>query len=54
MNRNESESFIKETYNAVANYPWLKYPNMKCFATAAYDKDIYNEFLNDGRLLKKG
>ena len=31
MNRNELETFIKETYNAGADYPWLKYPNYEVF-----------------------
>lgn len=31
MNRNELETFIMETYNADADYPWLKYPNYEVF-----------------------
>ena len=31
MNRNELETFIIETYNADADYPWLKYPNYEVF-----------------------
>ena len=31
MKRSELESFIMETYNAEADYPWLKYPNYEVF-----------------------
>ncbi len=31
MKRAELESFIMETYNAEADYPWLKYPNYEVF-----------------------
>ena len=31
MTRNELETFIIETYNADADYPWLKYPNYEVF-----------------------
>ncbi|MCB5868649.1 MmcQ/YjbR family DNA-binding protein, partial [Faecalicatena fissicatena] len=31
MKRSELESFIMETYNAGADYPWLKYPNYEVF-----------------------
>lgn len=31
MKRTELESFIMETYNAEADYPWLKYPNYEVF-----------------------
>lgn len=31
MTRNELETFIMETYNADADYPWLKYPNYEVF-----------------------
>ena len=31
MNRNELETFIMETYNADADYPWFKYPNYEVF-----------------------
>ena len=30
MKRAELESFIMETYNAETDYPWLKYPIMRC------------------------
>ena len=38
MNRNELESFIKETYNADANYPWPKYPNYEVFRHSSNQK----------------
>ena len=38
MNRNELESFIKETYNADANYPWFKYPNYEVFRHSSNQK----------------
>ena len=38
MNRNELESFIKETYNADANYPWPKYPNYEVFGHSSNQK----------------
>lgn len=38
MNRNELESFIKETYNADANYPWSKYPNYEVFRHTSNQK----------------
>ena len=31
MKRSELESFIMETYNAEADYPWLKYPHYDVF-----------------------
>ena len=31
MNRNELETFIMETYNVDADYPWFKYPNYEVF-----------------------
>ena len=31
MTRNELETLIMETYNADADYPWLKYPNYEVF-----------------------
>ena len=31
MKRSELELFIMETYNAEADYPWLKYPNYEVF-----------------------
>ena len=31
MKRSELEVFIMETYNADADYPWLKYPNYEVF-----------------------
>lgn len=31
MKRNDLEEFIIETYNADADYPWLKYPNYEVF-----------------------
>ena len=31
MTRNELETFIMETYNSDADYPWLKYPNYEVF-----------------------
>ena len=31
MKRSELESFIMETYNAEADYQWLKYPNYEVF-----------------------
>ena len=31
MTRNDLEAFIMETYNADADYPWLKYPNYEVF-----------------------
>ena len=31
MKRDELETLISETYNADADYPWLKYPNYEVF-----------------------
>lgn len=31
MNRKELEQFILENYNAVVDYPWVKYPNYEVF-----------------------
>ena len=31
MKRDELETLISETYNAEADYPWLKYPNYEVF-----------------------
>ena len=31
MKRDELEALISETYNADADYPWLKYPNYEVF-----------------------
>ena len=38
MNRNELESFIKETYNADANYPRFRYPNYEVFRHSSNQK----------------
>ncbi len=36
MKRSELESFIMETYNAEADYPWLKYPNYEATASKTH------------------
>ena len=35
---NELETFIMETYNADADYPWLKYPNYEVFRHCSNQK----------------
>lgn len=31
MTREEFEQFVMETYNAVCDYPWVRYPNYQVF-----------------------
>lgn len=38
MKRDELETLISETYNADADYPWLKYPNYEVFRHSSNQK----------------
>lgn len=38
MKRDELEALISETYNADADYPWLKYPNYEVFRHSGNQK----------------
>lgn len=38
MDRKETEKFISSTYNATAEYPWLKYPDYEVFRHSENNK----------------
>ena len=49
MKRSELESFIMETYNAEADYPWLKYPNYEVFRHCNNRKNAQRLFYSGGK-----